>query len=360
MGIISRQYSLVRKTFILVVLAFLAYGSILVHAVEPKEGVFVVNNFKFHTGETLPQLNIGYTTLGDPSNEAVLILHGTARSGTGMLNKNFGGELFGPGQPLDAEKYYIILPDSIGTGRSSKPSDGLKANFPKYNYDDMVNAQYKLLTEGLGVKHLRVIIGHSMGGMQTWLWGIKYPDYMDAIVPMASTPMPMSGRNWIMRKFISETVRRDPAWKNGDYTEQPESAKYINVLFGFATNGGSQALQRLAPDSIAGDALVTKRLDAPFTLDTNDFLYQWESSADFNPKGYENIKAAVLAINSADDERNPIALGVMEPSIKRIKNARFYLIPASDQTTGHGTTGYAKWWKKEFVSFINEVPKKNK
>lgn len=322
-----------------------------------KTDVWTAKDFTFHTGEVFPALSVGYTTLGDPKNEAVLILHGTAGSGARMLGKDFGGELFLEGQPLDAHKYYIILPDAIGTGASSKPSDGRKASFPRYNYDDMVAAQYRLVTEGLGVKHLRVIIGNSMGGMQTWLWGIRYPDFMDALVPLASMPIEMSGRNWMMRRFISESIRRDPAWNGGNYTEQPKSAQFASVFYALATNGGSQALQKLAPTSDAADSVIEKRLNAEFTMDANDFLYQWESSKDYHPKDLESIRAYVLAINSADDERNPPVLGVMEQALPRIRHASYYLIPASEETIGHSTTGKAKWWKAQFAAFLKEVPR---
>ena len=323
-----------------------------------KDDVCIIKDFEFHTGEVFPELKVGYATLGDPKNPAVLILHGTTGSGARMLNKNFGEQLFLEGQPLDARNYYIILPDAIGTGNSSKPSDGLKAKFPNYNYDDMVLAQYRLVTEGLGVKHLRVIIGNSMGGMQTWLWTIKYPEFMDAAVPMASMPMAMSGRNWMMRKFISYTVRNDPAWKGGDYTEQPKSAQYANVFYAIATNGGNMALQKAAPTSEKGDEIIAQRLGAKFTMDANDFLYQWESSREYNPQGVENIRAYILAINSADDERNPAEFGVMEEAIAKIEHAEYFLIPASPETAGHGTTAQAKWWKDKFVEFMKGVPAK--
>lgn len=348
------------RNFVLLVSVFLLSTSIAFAAETEyymqQPGVWTAKDFTFHTGEVFPELRIGYTTLGDPQNDAVLILHGTTGSGTKMLGKDFGGELFLDGQPLDAHKYYIILPDAIGTGASSKPSDGLRANFPQYDYDDMVSAQYRLVTEGLGVKHLRVIVGNSMGGMQTWLWGIRYPAFMDALVPLASMPIEMSGRNWMMRKFISESIRRDPAWQHGNYTEQPTGTQFTSVFYGLATNGGSQALQKQAPTSDSGDALIAKRLSDPFTMDTNDFLYQWESSKDYNPKNLENIRAYVLAINSEDDERNPPSLGVMERELPRIQHASFYLIPASEETIGHSTTGKAKWWKKQFAEFLQGVP----
>lgn len=321
-----------------------------------QDGVWKAKDFQFHTGDVFAEMSIGYVTLGDPKNEAVMILHGTTGSGAGMLNPRFGGLLFKEGQPLDAHKYYIILPDAIGTGKSSKPSDGLKAKFPRYNYDDMVLAQYRLVTEGLGVKHLRLILGNSMGGMHSWLWGIRYPDFMDALVPMASMPIAMSGRNWMMRKFISESVRNDPAWNGGEYTEQPKSAQFASVFYAIATNGGDQALQKAAPTSDKGDEIIAQRLGAKFALDANDFLYQWESSRGYEPKNLEKIKAHVLAINSADDERNPVVLGVMEKELAKISNAQYYLIPASEETAGHGTTGNAKWWKDRLVEFMKELP----
>jgi hydrolase, alpha/beta domain protein len=351
--------SLIRCVFTLVSVFLLSMSTALASQVQyymQKSDVWTAKDFTFHTGEVFPDLHIGYTTLGSPENEAVLILHGTTGSGAKMLGKDFGGELFLDGQPLDACNYYIILPDAIGTGASSKPSDGLRASFPQYNYDDMVSAQYRLVTEGLGVKHLRVIIGNSMGGMQTWLWGLRYPEFMDALVPMASMPIEMSGRNWMMRKFISESIRRDPAWQEGNYTEQPAITQFTSVFYGLATNGGSQALQNLAPTSDAANAVIEKWLNTPFSMDTNDFLYQWESSKDYNPKHLENIRAYVLAINSADDERNPPSLGVMERELPRIQHASLYLIPECEETVGHGTTARAKWWKEKFAEFMQTVP----
>ena len=323
-----------------------------------KEGSWIARDFRFQTGEVLPELRIHYTTLGEPIGEPVMILHGTTGSGGGLLSPGFGGELFGPGQPLDASKYYVILPDAIGHGKSSKPSDGMRAKFPRYNYDDMVLAQYRLLTEGMGIRHLRLILGNSMGGMEVWIWGVKYPEFMDALVPMASIPTEMSSRNWMMRRLITDSIRNDPEWMNGEYTKQPRSAQFASVFFGIATNGGSQAYFRAAPTREKADALLDQRLKAPFRGDANDILYQWDSSRDYNPSpGLERIQAALLAINSADDERNPPELGVMERELKRVKNGRLYLIPASDQTAGHGTTGQAKWWKQELAAFLSAVPR---
>ena len=319
------------------------------------EGVWTAKNFRFHTGETMQELKIGYITLGSPNNPAILILHGTAGSARGMLNKDFGEELFLTGQPLDANKYFIILTDAIGVGKSSKPSDGLRTKFPRYNYDDMVQAQYRLVREGLGIEHLKLIIGNSMGGMQTWLWGTQYPSFADYLVPMASTPSAMSGRNWMMRRFISESIRRDPDWQEGNYKTQPKSARFTNVFYPLATSGGTQRLQYLAPNSEKADAMINDRLAAPFTMDANDYLYQWESSRDFNPDNeLSKINAKVLVINSADDERNPPELGIMEIQLKKVKNAELYLIPASIYTSGHSTTGQAKWWKEKLSSFISQ------
>ncbi|HEY2629677.1 MAG TPA: alpha/beta fold hydrolase, partial [Usitatibacter sp.] len=325
----------------------------------PKEGDWIVNDFRFHTGETLPGLRLHYTTIGAASGEPVLVLHGTGGSGAGMLTPAFAGELFGPGQPLDASRYYIILTDAVGIGKSTKPSDGLRAKFPRYDYDDMVEAQYRLVTEHLGVKHLRLVIGNSMGGMQAWMWAEKHPGFMDIAVPMASLPTQMSARNWMMRKLLAESIRRDPEWMGGDYTSTPHGFRVAMVTFGMATSGGTQALSRAAPTREKGDDIVTKRLDAPFTADANDQLFQWESSYDYDPSpGLERIEATVLAINSADDERNPPELGILDREIKRVRNGRVYLIPASAETAGHGTTGQAKFYKAQLAEVLQSAPRR--
>jgi len=319
--------------------------------------VWTAKDFRFHTGEVAPALNIGYTTIGNPAGEVIVILHGTTGTGAGMLDSAFGGELFGPGQPLDAAKYLIVLPDSIGTGKSSKPSDGLRAHFPQYNYDDMVAAQYRLLTEKLHVKHVRMILGNSMGGMQAWLWGVKHPSFMDILVPMASMPSEMSGRNWMMRRLIIDSIRNDPEWMNGNYVKQPRSLQFASLFYAIGTNGGNQGLQRQAPTRAKADQLLKERFAAPFAGDANDHLYLWEASRDYNPLDeIDKIKATVLAINSADDERNPPELGVMQKALERIPNARLMLIPGSAQTAGHGTTGQAKWWKQEVGALLQSAP----
>jgi homoserine O-acetyltransferase len=300
----------------------------------PKEGDWIAKDFRFHTGEILAELRLHYTTVGDPSGQPVVILHGTTSSGAGLLTPGFAGELFGPGQPLDATKYYIILPDAIGHGKTTKPSDGLRVKFPQYNYGDIVTAQYRLVAEGLGVRHVRMVLGNSMGGMNAWMWGEKYPDFMDTLVPMASQPSAMSSRNWMMRRLIMDSIRKDPDWNNGDYTAQPRSARFATVFFGVATAGGTLAYQKLAPTREAADKLLDERLAAPFPADANDVLYQWASSGDYDPSpGLEAIQATVLAINSADDERNPPETGIMERELKRIKNVRLYLIPATRAAT---------------------------
>jgi homoserine O-acetyltransferase len=341
-----------------IILALVSFAAAAADYPAPKEGEWIARDFKFHTGEVTPELRIHYTTVGEPSGAPVLVLHGTTGSAASMLTPAFAGELFGPGAPLDAGKHYIIIPDSIGHGRSSKPSDGLRTKFPQYNYEDMVDAQYRLLKEHLGVRHLRLIIGNSMGGMHAWIWGVKYPDYMDALAPMASQPSEMASRNWMLRRMMIETIRSDPEYNHGNYTQQPRFLNIANVFFGIATNGGSIAYQNMAPTREKADKVVDDRLAAGTKADANDFIYQWDSSRDYNPSpGLERIQAAVLAINSADDERNPPESGLMERELKRIKNARLYLIPASDATRGHGTTGMAKFYKAALDAFLQSVPR---
>jgi homoserine O-acetyltransferase/O-succinyltransferase len=341
------------------VVSLIAFAASAADYPAPKEGEWVARDFRFHTGEVMPELRLHYRTIGEPSGQPVLILHGTAGSGARMLTPAFAGELFGPGQPLDASKYFIVLPDAIGAGKSSKPSDGLRGKFPKFNYDDMVTAQYLLVTEGLGIRHLRLVLGNSMGGMHTWIWGVKHPEFMDTLVPMASQPTEMSSRNWMMRRMLIDAIRNDPDWNNGNYTAQPRSLKAANVFFGIATNGGTLAYQKAAPTREKADKLLDGRLAAPFAADANDFLYQWDSSRDYDPSpGLERIQAALLAINSADDERNPPETGIMERELKRVKNGRLYLIPASEDTRGHGTTVMAKLWKQQLQEFLATVPRR--
>jgi len=322
----------------------------------PQQADWIAHDFRFHTGEVMPELRLHYTTIGAPGGEPVLIIHGTAGSGTGLLSTTFAGELFGPGQPLDARSHYIILPDALGAGKSAKPSDGLRAKFPHYNYDDMVLAEYRLITEGLGIKHLRLVLGNSMGGMHTWMWGVTWPGFADALVPMASQPTAMAARNWMLRRLMIETVRRDPDYADGNYTQQPHSLRIARVLYNTATNGGTLAYQNLAPTTAQADAFVDKQLAVPFTADANDFLYQWDASRDYDPAAkLDRIDAAVLAINAADDERNPAETGVMDRAMQRVKNGRVYLIPASAETRGHGTTGMARFWAPQLDAFLRTV-----
>jgi homoserine O-acetyltransferase len=323
----------------------------------PQRGDWIARDFRFHTGEVMPELRLHYSTIGDPGNPAVLMLHGTTGSGTGLLAPGFAGELFGPGQPLDASRYFIVLPDAIGHGKSAKPSDGLRARFPKYDYADMVDAQHRLLTEGLGIRHVRLVMGNSMGGMQAWLWAGRYPDFMDAAVPMASQPTPMAARNWMMRRLIIDSIRNDPDWQGGDYTVQPRSVQRAAVFYGIATSGGTLAYAKLAPTRETADKMLDQRLAAPFTADANDTLYQWESSGDYDAMPLlPRITARLLLINSADDERNPTETGLTEQAMKQVRNGRLYLIPASDETRGHGTTANARFYSSELAKFLQTLP----
>jgi homoserine O-acetyltransferase/O-succinyltransferase len=324
----------------------------------PKQWEWIARDFKFHTGEVMPEVKLHYTTIGEPTGAPVVALHGTGGTARGMITPAFAGELFGPGQPLDATKYYIIIPDALGHGGSSKPSDGLKSKFPQYDYADMVDAQYRLLSEGLGIRHVRLIIGNSMGGMNVWVWGERYPGYMDALVPMASQPTAMAARNWMLRRVMLETIRNDPGYDNGNYVTQPRSLKYAAVFFGIATAGGTLNYQKQAPTRDSADKIVDARLAGATAADANDFLWQWGSSADYDPApGLEKIQAWVLAINSADDERNPPETGIEVEAMKRVKNGRLYLIPASDQTSGHATTGNARLYKQQLQEFLQMVPR---
>ncbi len=342
-----------------VIFAMASYTALAADYPAPKQGDFIARDFKFHTGETMPELRLHYTTVGEPDGQPVLVLHGSGGSAASMLTPAFAGELFGPGQPLDASKYYIIIPDSIGHGKSSKPSDGMKTAFAKYDYDDMVDAQYRLVKEGLGVKHLRLVIGNSMGGMHTWIWGVKYPSYMDALVPMASQPTEMAARNWMLRRMMIETIRNDPDYNGGNYAAQPRMMKYAIAAFGVASAGGTLGYQALAPTAAKADKMVDERLAAPVTADANDFIYQWESSHDYNPSGQlERIEATLLAINAADDERNPPETGLTDAALKRVKNGRLYLIPASTETRGHLTTGNAAFYKQQLQELLRTAPQR--
>jgi len=339
--------------------ALLSVSAFAAEYPAPKTGEYVIRDFKFHTGEVMPELRVAYTTVGEPTGEAVVVLHGTTGSASSMLTAAFAGELFGAGQALDAKKYFIIIPDSVGHGKSSRPSEGLRTRFPKYNYDDMVEAQYRLVKDHLKIDRVRLVIGNSMGGMHAWIWGQKYPDYMDTLVPMASQPTAMASRNWMMRRLLVETIRQDPEYANGNYTAQPRIMKIANLFYATGTNGGNMALQKAAPTAEKADELFKARLAAPLTADANDYLYAWESSRDYDAApGLEKIKAATLVINAADDERNPPETGILEREMKRMTNARLLLIPASESTAGHGTTGSARWYAKELKELLESTPKR--
>lgn len=335
----------------------LACATPLAAAEAPASADFTMTDFRFHDGSSIPEMRVHYTTLGNPASPAVLVLHGTAGTGAGLLSPIFGGLLFGPGQPLDAATHFIVLPDAIGTGGSSKPSDGLRAHFPVYDYADMVEAQYRLLTEGLHLRHIRLVIGNSMGGMETWVWGVAHPGFMDGLVPMASQPTAMAARNWMMRRLLVESIRQDPEYKGGDYTVQPSSLRLANALFGTGTNGGTLALQSVGDTHARADAFVDKQLALPPPKDANDFLYQWNASFDYDPEpALGRIQAPVLAINSADDERNPPETGVTVRALQKVPHAELFLIPASAETHGHGTTGFARFWADRVRAFEAALP----
>src|SRR6266566_3671757 len=329
----------------------------------PIEGDLVIPNFHFRSGESLPELKIHYRTIGTAKADtsgvvrnAVLIGHGTGGAGTQFLSPQFANVLFGPGQLLDATKYYIVLPDGIGHGRSSKPSDGLHAKFPHYTYHDMVAAQYELLTRKLGVNHLRLVMGTSMGGMQTWVWGETYPDFMDALMPLASNPVEIAGRNRVWRRMAMDAIRDDPEWLGGEYKTQPVralvSAENLLLLAGSAP----LFWQKQAPTRDAADKFYADRLKAAVArLDANDLLYQLDASREYNPAPkLETIKAQLVAINSADDFINPPELGMIEREIKRVKRGRFIMIPISDQTRGHGTHTIAAIWQGYLKELLAE------
>jgi len=363
------------KRALILILLCLAQSSVLIQAQSsatktnypaPVEGDYVIHDFRFKSGETLPELRLHYTTLGTPVRDtngmvrnAVLIMHGTGGAGNQFLTEQFAGVLFGQGQLLDATKYFIILPDGIGHGKSSKPSDGLHARFPHYTYDDMVAAHYNLLTEKLGVNHLRLVMGTSMGGMQTWVWGETYPDFMDALMPLASLPVEIAGRNRMMRRMIMDAIQNDPAWANGDYKTEPQVglSSAINILLLM----GSSPLQwqKQAPTRDAADKYYADRMKGQLArTDANDMLYQFNSSREYNPSlKLEMIKAPLLAINSADDLINPPELGIMEREIKRVKRGRYVLIPISDETRGHGTHSLPKIWQQYLKELLDESGK---
>jgi homoserine O-acetyltransferase len=330
---------------------------------EPVEGDYVIHDFEFESGEVLGQLRLHYSTLGTlrrdadgRATNAVLILHGTTGHGQGFLSDNFAGQLFGPGQLLDAELYYLVLTDAIGHGKSSRPSDGLRMRFPKYDYDDMVRAQYRLLTEHLGVDHLRLVMGTSMGGMQSWVWGYTYPDFMDALTPLASLPVEIAGRNRMMRKMIIDSIMLDPAWKGGEYDEAPyglTAAAHMLVMM----VSSPLYWQQIAPTREEAEAYLAARLERYVGgLEANDMIYQFDSSRDYDPSPHlEKIQAPLLAINSADDQVNPPELGILEREIERVPHGRAIVLPITPETRGHGTHSLPVIWGAYFEELLEQT-----
>jgi homoserine O-acetyltransferase len=329
----------------------------------PVESDLVVKDFRFTTGESIPELRLHYTTVGSPKKDAsgkvtnaVLIMHGTGGSGRGFLSQTFGGQLFGAGQLLDATKYFIILPDDIGHGKSSKPSDGLHMKFPRYTYTDMVHGEYRIVTEGAGVNHLRLVMGTSMGAMHTWMWGEMYPDFMDALMPLASAPVEIGGRNRMLRKMIMDSIQRDPNWNNGEYKGPLNNMVAAQFALFIMTSSPLQLLKQ-APTREQADATFERRFygQQARPTDANDMLYHYDCSRDYNPQpDLEKIRVPLYAINSADDQVNPPELGILEREIKRVKRGRYILIPTSDETRGHGTHSLPAIWGNYLAELLKE------
>ena len=326
------------------------------------QGDFVIHNFKFTSGESLPELRIHYHAFGAPERDkhgvvrnAVLIVHGTGGSGASLIRPEFAGELFGTGQLLDATRYFIVLPDALGHGESSKPSDGLHAKFPHYGYNDMVETEYRLLTDGLHVKHARLIMGTSMGCMHTWLWGEQHPDFMDALMPLACLPTQVSGRNRVWRRTIMDAISNDPAWNGGEYTTQPPSLRTA-IEMAWLVGSNPVLRQKEAPTRVEADNVIYAYVNSHMRLDdANDVLYQVAASYDYDPgPGLEKIKAPLLAVNSADDLINPPELGILEREIKRVPHGKAVVIPYSDRTRGHGSHTIAALWKQYLEELLSE------
>ncbi|MDQ6809312.1 MAG: alpha/beta fold hydrolase [Verrucomicrobiota bacterium] len=348
--------------FSLLVLVTLGSGAFAADYPPPVEGDYVLRDFKFASGETMPELKIHYRTIGAPVKDdkgvvrnAVLITHGTTGSGAQFIRPEFAGELFGTGQLLDATKFFIVLPDGIGHGKSSKPSDSLHAKFPRYGYRDMVDAQFRLLTEGLGINHARLVMGTSMGGMHTWMWGEMHPDFMDALMPLASLPTQISGRNRAWRRLVIDAIRNDPEWKSGDYTVQPPSLRTAAEML-WLMSSNPVLRQKESPTLAKTDETLDKFVgDYVKTGDANDMLYALEASHDYDPgPALEKIRAPLVAVNSADDLINPPELGILEREIKRVPKGRAVVLPLSAQTRGHGSHTIAALWKRELESLLKE------
>lgn len=338
----------------------------VVKALSPKEGTYVSHDFKFHTGEVTHSLKLHYTTLGTPRrgadgkvDNAVLILHGTGGTGHQFMTPVYAGELFGPGQPLDANKYYIILPDDIGHGKSSKPSDGLRMGFPKYDYADMVRGEYLLVTKGLGVDHLRLVTGTSMGCMHSFMWGERYPDFMDALMPLACQPTAIGGRNRLWRRTVLDAIKDDPVWQGGNYKAEPVAGLKTVARILLLVGGAPQVMQVKMPKGSDVDSYMARVVPRIASrLDANDVLYQFDSSRDYDPSANLGmIKAPLTWINSEDDFINPPILGVTKKYAAEIPHGRFVLIPASQSTHGHGTHTFAAIWKQYLVQLLDESKK---
>ncbi len=329
---------------------------------SPQEGDYVISDFHFESGETLPRLRLHYTTLGQPTRDsagrvtnAVLILHGTGGTGHQFLLPQFAGVLYGPGQPLDVTRYFIILPDNIGHGKSSKPSDGLHARFPHYDYDDMVKAQHELVEKGLGVNHLRLIMGTSMGCMHSWVWGETYPDYMDAMMPLACLPVPIAGRNRMWRKMLIDGIQQDPEWKGGEYTTPPRAGIQTATDMLILAGSAPLLMQKNYPTREAADKYLGEITKHYSSLDANDILFAVSSSRNYDPSAQlGKITAPVMFVNSADDFINPPDLGIAQEKIKEVKKGKFVLISASDQTHGHGTHTWAAVWQQYLLELLQE------
>jgi homoserine O-acetyltransferase/O-succinyltransferase len=329
-----------------------------------EQGTAVLRNFSFSAGGSLDTLRLHYTTLGARRKSAdgvvrnaVLVLHGTGGTGRGFLNTGYAGGLFAPGKPLDSTKYFIILPDGIGHGGSSKPSDGLHARFPHYGYRDMVMAQQRLLTEALGITHLRVIVGTSMGCMHAFTWGWMYPGFADALAPMACVPTQIAGRNRMMRTMAMDAIRQDPEWRGGEYTVPPRAGLRSALHILFLMGSAPLVQHRQAPSRDAADSAIRAYIDARIgTTDANDFLYQFDASSDYDPSPQlATIRVPVLHINSEDDEVNPAELRIAEQLDARMPHARFVLLPISEQTRGHGTHSIPAIWGEMLRDFLGTL-----
>ncbi|MBV8158749.1 MAG: alpha/beta fold hydrolase [Dyella sp.] len=341
----------------------MAYAQTQAPSMQPKEGDFEAHDFHFQNGQTLPTVKLHYATLGTPTrgadgkvNNAVLLLHGTTGTGSAYLTPLMQKELFAAGQPLDASRYYIIMPDGIGRGGSSKPSDGMRATFPRYGYNDVVEGHYRLLTEGLKVDHLRLVLGTSMGGMQTWVWGERHPDMMDALMPIASQPVAMSGRNWLWRRMLIEAIRNDPDWNGGNYTHQPKHWTHTVPLFSLITQSAA-TLQKAAPTRDQVNQYMDRTVSESRRVDANDYLYWFESSWDYNPEPeLGKIRAPLYAVNFADDMINAVDLGVMQRTVPKVPKAKFVEMPESEHTYGHQTLQHPEVWKSYLVELLQNLP----